>query len=74
MKLKDMADLHREAAEKGITGSVATCTLLIECGYTVWFAKGSDLNFKITSQEDLMIFRALVAVMDKLHLEEEETV
>jgi len=71
MRLKDMTDLHREAQEKGITGSVATCTLLIECGYTVWFSPGSDLNFKITSMEDLMIFRALVAVMDHFNLEEE---
>ncbi len=72
MPLGDMMDLHREAAEKGITGSVATCTLLIECGYTVWFSRGSDLNFKITSAEDLMIFRALVAVMDKMNLTEDE--
>ena len=72
MRLGDMMDLHREAEEKGITGSVATCTLLIECGYRVWFSKGSDLNFKITSEEDLMIFRALVAVMDKLNLTEDE--
>ena len=71
MPLKAMLDLHREAKEKGITGSVATCTLLIECGYTVWFSRGSDLNFKITSMEDLMIFRALVAVMDKFNLEGE---
>ena len=72
MKLSDMLALHREAEEKGITGSVATCTLLIECGHTVWFSKGSDLNFKITSLEDLMIFRALVAVMDKINLTEAE--
>ena len=72
MRLGDMMDLHREAEEKGITGSVATCTLLIECGYRVWFSKGLDLNFKITSEEDLMIFRALVAVMDKLNLTEDE--
>ena len=66
MRLKDMLLLHDEAKKKGISGSVATCTLLIECGHTVWFAKGSDLNFKITSQEDLLLFRALVAVMDKI--------
>ena len=47
-------------------------TVSIECGYRVWFSKGSDLNFKITSEEDLMIFRALVAVMDKLNLTEDE--
>ena len=71
MPLKAMLELHREAAERGINSSVATCTLLIECGYIVWFSRGSDLNFKITSLEDLMIFRALVSVMDKFNLEEE---
>ena len=39
MPLQAMMDLHREAEARGITGSVATCTLLIECGYTVWFSK-----------------------------------
>ena len=34
---------------------------LIECGYTVYFCKGSDLNFKITSKEDLLIFKALIS-------------
>ena len=61
MYLKDMVNLHKEAKEKGITGSVATCTLLIECGYTVWFNRGSDFNFKITSKEDLLLFKALLA-------------
>ncbi len=64
MYLKDMMKLHEEAREKGITGSVATCTLLIECGYTVWFNRGSDLNFKITSKEDLVLFKALLAESD----------
>ena len=61
MYLKDMLALHEEAKEKGITGSVATCTLLVECGHTVWFNRGSDLNFKITSKEDLMLFKALLS-------------
>ncbi|MBQ1324965.1 MAG: 2-C-methyl-D-erythritol 4-phosphate cytidylyltransferase [Solobacterium sp.] len=65
MYLKDMLALHEEAKAKGITGSVATCTLLIECGYEVWFVPGSDFNFKITSREDLMLFRALVSVLEQ---------
>ena len=66
MYLRDMLALHEEAKDKGITGSVATCTLLIECGQTVWFSKGSDLNFKITSHDDLLLFRAMVEVIDKI--------
>ena len=61
MYLGELLDLHEQAKEKGITGSVATCTLLIECGYTVYFCKGSDLNFKITSKEDLLIFKELIS-------------
>ena len=61
MYLKDMLALHEEAKKKGITGSVATCTLLIECGHQVWFNRGSDLNFKITSREDLLLFKALLS-------------
>ena len=60
MYLKDMLALHEEAREKGITGSVATCTLLVECGHEVWFNYGSDFNFKITSKEDLLLFKALL--------------
>ena len=60
MSVKDMVALHEEAKAKGITGSVATCTLLIECGHRVWFVRGSDFNFKITSREDLLLFQALL--------------
>lgn len=60
MHLGDLLKLHEEGLAKGITSSVATCTLLIECGYTVWFVHGSDLNFKITSKEDLLLFKALI--------------
>ena len=65
MYLKDMLNLHEQAKEKGITGSVATCTLLIECGYTVYFNKGSDYNFKITSKEDLDLFKAMISTVDQ---------
>ena len=60
MPLKEMCELHDLAKEKGINSSVATCTLLIECGFRVWFNRGSDLNFKITSKEDLLLFKALL--------------
>ncbi len=71
MYLGDLLDLHKEAEEKGITGSVATCTLLIECGHTVYFVRGSDFNFKITSREDLLLFKALVAIEDEIREDEE---
>lgn len=56
----DAVQLHKEAAEKGITDSVATCTLLIELGRKVFFAKGSELNIKITKSDDITLLKALL--------------
>lgn len=60
----DMVLLHKVALEKGITNSVATCTLLLELGKKVYFSKGSELNIKITTLEDITIFKALLATQD----------
>ena len=51
---------HEKAAEKGITNSVATCTLMVELGEQVSFCPGSEKNIKITTAEDLEIFKALL--------------
>ncbi len=60
-----LADAHRRALEKGITNSVASCTLMIELGETVHFSIGSETNIKLTTQDDLKIFKALLAVREK---------
>ena len=57
----DIADLHRRALEAGITNSVASCTLMIEMGEQVYFSVGSEKNIKLTTVEDLDIFKALLA-------------
>lgn len=62
LSVKDAVSIHREALEKGITNSVATCTLLLEFGKEVFFAKGSELNIKITTTDDITIFRALLSM------------
>jgi 2-C-methyl-D-erythritol 4-phosphate cytidylyltransferase len=41
---------------------VATCTLLIEMGEEVHFSIGSELNIKLTTPDDLKIFKALLAL------------
>lgn len=58
--LKTLSDLHREALEKGITNSIATCTLMIELGKQVYFSKGSEKNIKLTTVDDIDIFKALL--------------
>lgn len=52
---------HEEAAAKGITDSVATCTLMAELGGRVMhIVPGSEKNIKITTIEDLEILKALM--------------
>lgn len=51
---------HEEAARRGITNSIASCTLMVELGETVYFCPGSEKNIKITTTEDIEIFKALL--------------
>lgn len=57
-----LCNLHRNALEKGITNSVASCTLMIEMGEQVHFSAGSEKNIKLTTIDDIDIFRALLAL------------
>ena len=60
-RIGDICDLHRRALEAGITNSVASCTLKIEMGEQVYFSAGSEKNIKLTTVEDIDIFKALLA-------------
>lgn len=59
-RLGDICQLQRDALEKGITNSVASCTLMIEMGKQVHFSKGSEKNIKLTTVDDIDIFKALL--------------
>lgn len=59
-KLGEICDLHRRALEAGITNSVASCTLKVEMGERVYFSRGSEKNIKLTTVEDIDIFKALL--------------
>lgn len=59
--LGKICNLHRRALEAGITDSVASCTLMIEMGEPVYFSIGSEKNIKLTTVEDIDIFKALLA-------------
>ncbi len=67
--LNEIASVHKEALEKGITNSVASCTLYIETGRKVYMAYGSEKNLKITTSEDIEIFMAYLHIKrpDWLH-------
>lgn len=58
--LGEICQLHRDALNEGITNSVASCTLMIEMGHQVYFSMGSEKNIKLTTVEDIDIFKALL--------------
>ena len=57
-----ICDLHRRAQRAGVTDSVASCTLMIEMGEQVHFSVGSEKNIKLTTVDDIDIFKALLTV------------
>ena len=61
-KIGKICDLHRRALEAGITNSVASVTLMIEMGEKVYFSAGSEKNIKLTTIEDIDIFKSLLHV------------
>ena len=60
VKYGEFVKMHEEALAMGITSSIATCTLLIETGKIVYYSLGSEKNIKLTTVDDLDIFKALL--------------
>lgn len=58
--LKKLLWAHQEAEKRGITDAVATCSLMVELGEKIYFSAGSEKNLKITTTEDIEIFKALL--------------
>ena len=58
--VNDIVEAHKEALAKGITNSVASCTMYIELGRKLYMSKGSEKNLKLTTTEDIEIFKALL--------------
>lgn len=59
--LKDLWNAHMQAQEKGIKNMAASCSLMEALGYKTYFSQGSEKNLKITTVEDIEIFKALLA-------------
>ena len=59
-QFKLLDDKYHEAFEKeiGIYGSSYTNTMMVELGVTLHFAAGSDKNIKLTTKDDLELFKA----------------
>ena len=58
-KFDKLAWAYHEAFEKeiGIYGSAYTNTMMVELGETLHFAAGSDKNIKLTTKDDLEMFK-----------------
>lgn len=56
---------HEEAAKRGITNSIASCSLMTELGETVHFSLGSEKNIKLTTLDDMDIFKAMLNLKNK---------
>jgi 2-C-methyl-D-erythritol 4-phosphate cytidylyltransferase len=51
---------HEQAKTRGITNSVATSTLMADLGEPLHLSLGAEMNFKITTGEDIEIFKAIL--------------
>jgi 2-C-methyl-D-erythritol 4-phosphate cytidylyltransferase len=49
-----------EAERLGIENMTATCNLMLQLGEPIFFSRGSEENLKITTVEDLKIFKSLL--------------
>lgn len=60
--LGELQKAHMEALKKGITGENDTNNMISKLGRDVSLSKGSDLNIKINTVEDVAMFKALYAM------------
>ena len=60
-KFSDIWTAHVKAEKQGILNTAATCDLMQRLGYINYFSRGSDINFKITTIDDLYLFRAVIS-------------
>ena len=51
---------YQEAEKKGITGEVYANTLMLHLGQRLYFSKGSERNIKVTTVEDMEVFKSLL--------------
>lgn len=58
--LDELLEAHLEAEKRQIKGTAASCSLMKELGRMTYFSKGSEENIKITTLDDLKIFKALL--------------
>lgn len=60
-KFLELWNAHEKARKQGILNTAATCDLMQQLGGVNYFSRGSDINFKITTMDDLYLFRAVIS-------------
>ncbi len=58
--LSSLLEAHEEAEKRNIKNSVATCTLMNDLGREMYFSAGSEKNLKLTTMDDMELFKALL--------------
>jgi 2-C-methyl-D-erythritol 4-phosphate cytidylyltransferase len=61
-RFRKLLDFYRKAFREniGIHGSSYTNTMMVDLGETLYFAAGSEKNIKLTTLDDIDIFKALI--------------
>ena len=60
--LDELLSVHERAITDGVSNMAASCSLMQKYGFKTYFSKGSEKNIKITTIEDIDIFKALLSV------------
>ena len=58
--LRELYEAQQEGLKRGIKNTVAMCTLYTDLGKTIYFSQGSEKNLKLTTTDDIEIFKALL--------------
>ncbi len=69
-RLDKLTDIQEKAKGAGITGEVDMNSVVSKLGEPVYFSKGSELNMKINTVEDVEIFKALYKMQQEAGKEE----
>lgn len=63
--LGDLEKIHEEALKKGICNEWEMSSVVAKLGKKVYFSQGADINIKISTMEDVEMFRVLRTKKDK---------
>ena len=58
--LKKLLWAYEEAKKRNINNQITPCSLMKALGETIHFSKGSEKNIRLTTVEDIDVFRALL--------------